>query len=360
MTPSEPGPPRVGDGIAFLLVDRRGRPLACSRGFTHLFGEPARLTPWDAHGRALPKPQWPQALLGRGDSFCSSFTLKLSDGTRRPFSVSGEPLWAGDGSSAGGVLVVEEAAQVDRLGHVAALVSHELRTPLTVLHAALQLIERSLQAGDERAAQRYLSDALAETRQMNVLTGQLLDAARLSDGILRLRKEPLRLGPLVRDVCAHAQGLTRGQHIELSAVDDDIRVNADASRIEQLLMQLLVNAIVYAPGTSGIEVVLRREGGEAVLEVRDHGGSLRGERLAPLADPFYQAPRQDRSSRAGLGLGLYVCRELAELHGGRLTISAHESGGSIFAVRLPLLAAEDQDMAPRVRQDVSPARSLVP
>ena len=359
MEASDLGPPLVGDRLAVLWVDQRGKPTACSSAFTQLFGDPERLKPRDARGEALPRAQWPQARARRGDSFCSALKLELADGTRKLFNVSGYQLFGcGEKSAAGSVLIFEEAGRMDEPGHVAALVSHELRTPLTVLLAALQLMERSLAGGDGGAARRYLAEALAETRHLNVLTGELVEAARLSNGELQLRRQELGLAALVRDVCVRAQELTRGQRLQLTDVDEGIRVSADPIRLEQMLMHLLANAIIYAPGTSHIDVSVRREGAEAAVEVRDFGSGLRGQRLSRVGDPFYQAPRKDRPSRGGLGLGLFVCRELAQLHGGRLAVSSDGGPGSTFTLWLPALPAEDSGR-PTVREDVAAVRHSV-
>lgn len=357
MEPSQQGPPSAGDRIAVLLVDRRGKPMASSSGFVELFGEPEQLKVWDATGHALPKAQWPWARIRHGDSFCSTLELELADRGHKLFNVSGYQFCvAANGSPAGGVVILEEANRIDEPGQVAALVSHELRTPLTVLHAALQLMERSFSEGDNQAARRYLADALAETRQLNVLTGQLLDAARLSNGQLRLRTERLRLAPLLRDVCARGQELTRGQRIQLTHLDEEVHVNADRARLDQLFMRLLVNAIAYAPGTSHIDVSMRLRDGEVAVHVRDFGSGVRGQRLARLADPFYQAPRKDRPARSGLGLGLFVCRELAALHGGRLDISPHQTTGTTVSLWLPIAPEAGPKAPARVRHNVSSAR----
>ena len=326
--------PPAGDRIAVLLVGRHGQLLARGGAFGELFGE--QLTPRDERGQVLPSGEWPQALLRQGASFYGRFRLDLVDGGERLFDVSGYPLADGVRPAASGVLIVEEPHGPDPSGEVAGLVSHELRTPLTVLHAALQLMQRALREGHTGQAQRYVADALAETRQLDVLTGELLLAARLSTGQLRLRRERLALAPLTRRVCARVEALSRGPSIRLTAADDSLEVSADPARLEQMLTQLLANALVHASGTSHIDVTVRRGGAEAAVEVRDHGNGLRGRRLDRLAQPFYQAQRPDRPSRAGLGLGLFLCRELAQLHGGRLALSAPAGAAASATVWLPL------------------------
>jgi len=178
MGESEPASRTAGDRLAVLLVDRQGKAMAASAGFDELFGAPERLKLLDKAGQPLPRAQWPLARLRRGDAFSLPLKLTLSDGARRLFDVSGYPFGGAEGGEAAGVLIFEEPAAADGPGQVAALVSHELRTPLTVLHAALQLMDRALEAGDSQVARQYLEEALAEGRQLDVLTGQLLETAR--------------------------------------------------------------------------------------------------------------------------------------------------------------------------------------
>ena len=349
--------PPAGGRIAILLVGGRGQPLAWNSGFADLFGDPARLIPRDEQGQELPRGGWPQAHVLRGETSYTRVQLDLASGGRRPFDVTGYPLGTGDGGSLSrGVLVVEEASPPDPAGDIAGLVSHELRTPLTVLHALLQLTDRALREGHDSLAQRYVADALAETRQLDALTGELLLATRLSSGQVRLHRERLSLGPLVRQVCARAQMLGSRPAIQVTALSDAIEVDADRSYLEQMLLQLFINALIHASMASQIDVTVRHEGGEAAVEVHDQGRGLSGKRLERLTEPFYQARRGDRPSRGGLGLGLFVCRELAQLHGGRLAIHAPADGGTSFTLWLPMAPDTSPETAVRIRLDVSPAR----
>jgi two-component system, chemotaxis family, CheB/CheR fusion protein len=342
--------PRDGGRSAVLLTGRDGKPLAWSQGFGELFGAPDRLKAWDGEGHQIACGAWPASVVERSDTFSAPLTLELIDGSRDRFNVRGYPLApVGPLASAlGGAFIFEEASNRDASGDVVALVSHELRTPLTVLHAALQLLDRTLPRDDAGEVRHYLDEALTEARQLNVLTGQLLEATRLQSGQLHLALEDLSLPDLSREVCRRAQGLTRGQSIELSA-QESISVCADRARLEQMLLNLLLNAIMYAPGTPRIDVRAWREGDQVALQVQDYGAGIKRERLARISQPFYQSPRLNRPSRGGLGLGLFLCRELARLHGGHLAIDSQEGRGSTFTLWLPAAM-------PSVREAVSPPR----
>jgi len=338
-----------------LLLNGDGRFLACSPGLGKLIGEGGRIRAWDEQGLELDRDQWPEVRLGRDENFDVPLLIALADGSQRLFTVHGRPLQTMASQRpgpSGGVLIFDEADAGREAETVAALISHELRTPLTVLHAALQLLDRTLPQERAEPARRYLAEALAEARQLNVLTSQLWEATRLQSGELLLRVERLSLVPLVREVSDRAQRLAGGQHIAIAAPAEPVLVDADPVRLDQILTNLLLNAIIYARGTPRIDVRVRHEGAEVGVEVQDHGSGMRGQRLARLAEAFYQPPRKDRPSRSGLGLGLYICRELARLHGGRLEMRSSEGQGSTFVLWLPAAVPAEPAPRPTGREDV--------
>ena len=120
--------------------------------------------------------------------------------------------------------------------------------------------------------------------------------------------------------------------------DAPLRVNGDAGRLEQVLLNLLTNAITYAPGTERIDVRLRRAGGEAEIQVEDYGQGIAAADLPNVFARFYQAPGSAQQSRRGLGLGLFITHELVVAHGGTIAVASTEGQGSTFTIRLPLLA----------------------
>jgi len=350
-------PPRA----AVLLTDSRGNVVACSLGFRELFGPPDQIELRDDAGRSS-RGRWPPAT-AEGEPLTSPFSVRLMDGSDATFNIRCYPLAERpDGSEPAAALVFEEASSVDAPGQVVALVSHELRTPLTVLHAALQLLDRSLPPDDGAGLRRYLNEALTEARQLNMLTGQLLEATRIQSGRLRLRLTDASLVEVAQEACWRAQPLTRGQRIELSAPQEQVMVRADRERLEQMVVNLLLNAIMYAPGTTRIDVRVGQEGAAAVLAVQDYGAGIKRDLLSRVSQPFYQAPRRDRPSRGGLGLGLYLSRELARLHGGRLALDSREGYGSTFTLTLPagshhaLPLERRRERAPVMRATRQPTR----
>ena len=224
-----------------------------------------------------------------------------------------------------------------------ALASHELRTPLTALQGYLQLLRKSLPAADDDPAPRFADQALRQAKRLATLVNDLFDVTRLRSGRLGLQLEPLDLAPLVLQSVEVAQTLIDGQAISAQTPTTPLTINGDAGRLEQVVLNLLTNAITYAPGTERIDVHLRRAGASAELQVRDYGPGISEADLPNIFSRLYQVSRADRSAGGGLGLGLYISRELVTAHGGTIDVASTPGQGTTFTVRLPLLGADATD-----------------
>src|SRR5579884_383964 len=216
------------------------------------------------------------------------------------------------------------------------IAAHELKTPITSLSGQAQLLlrrlERDGQLEPERLAQalgmiRGQSDKLAR------LLGRLLDVSRLEAGKLMLERQPTDLAVLVAQVVAEARARGDLHPISLTA-PPSLMADVDPLRLEQVLTNLLDNAVKYSPDGGPIEVVLaRRDATTVELSVRDHGLGIPPERRGQIFERFYQAHAGDH--RSGLGLGLYVSRQIVELHGGEIGVESPSDGGTRFTMRLP-------------------------
>ena len=229
----------------------------------------------------------------------------------------------------------EEALRVrDEFLSIAA---HELRTPLTSLSGQTQLLLRRLQrAGTLEPAQ--LAQALelmqGQSERLARLMSHLLDHARLEAGKLALERHATDVVVLVQQVVATARTWS-AQHPISVVAPPLLEACVDPLRLEQVLTNLLDNAVKYSPEGGPIEVVVARSGAATVdLAVRDHGLGIPVEKRAALFERFYQAHRAGH--RGGLGLGLYVSRQIVELHGGTIRAEFPAEGGTRFVVRLPV------------------------
>ncbi len=218
-----------------------------------------------------------------------------------------------------------------------AMLGHELRNPLAAITNASQIVDKnraSLDAGSAAAAAIINRQA----RHLARLTDDLLDAGRVILGKISLTRGPLDLSVLVRNCVEglRATGRFSGHTLELQV--DPVWVSADSTRIDQIVTNLVTNAVKYTPMGGKIRVSVRQEDQTAVIGVSDTGIGLEPELLPRVFDLFVQGERALDRAQGGLGIGLTLVRRLAELHGG--SAEAHSAGsgkGAEFEVRLPAI-----------------------
>jgi PAS domain S-box-containing protein len=218
-----------------------------------------------------------------------------------------------------------------------AILGHELRNPLSAAFNALQVIER-VRTWDARM-ERQVAIIDRQVRQLAKLVDDLLEVSQISAGKVALRREMVDLREVARrGVEAHTvEAGGRKQELMISAPSSPIWVAGDPARLDQIVENLLSNALKYTPPEGNILVEVRRQGQEAVLRVQDDGIGIEEPVLPRIFDLFTQGDQSLEHTRGGLGLGLPVVRDLVELHGGHITArSAGANRGSEFVVRLPL------------------------
>jgi two-component system CheB/CheR fusion protein len=255
--------------------------------------------------------------------------------------------------------ITERSANADTLRETGrrkdeflAMLAHELRNPLTPIRHAIHLL-RLTPPGQSATSLYDMLDR--QTVRLVRLVDELLDVARMTRGLIELKRETLDLGVLVRHAAeANRARIEEGRHTLLLEVPDTgLLVDGDSVRLEQVISNLLENAAKYTPHGGRITLTLARVKGEAVLCVRDNGIGLAPAVLERIFDLFTQVDNSLVRSGGGLGLGLAVVRSLLELHGG--SIEARSAGlgqGSEFIVRLPVLSAGMQ--MPRAAVDAQP------
>ncbi|HEY8597616.1 MAG TPA: ATP-binding protein [Thermomicrobiales bacterium] len=219
-----------------------------------------------------------------------------------------------------------------------AIAAHELRTPITMLKGTVQLVTRQLRRADFDRDRALVQLGRLEGRidHLTTLVGDILDVSQLRQGHLGLHQTRLDLVALARDVLAHfAEAPERSPAHELTLdADDQLWLDADPGRLEQVLTNLIANALKYSPEGGEVRCTIRREGDRALLAVRDHGLGIAPEVQGQLFKPFARVD-QERAIR-GLGLGLYITRELVERHGGAIDLDSAPGEGTVVTIRLPL------------------------
>jgi two-component system, chemotaxis family, CheB/CheR fusion protein len=328
-------------GDAVLVVDRTGAVVLTNAAVERLLGPGgADVVPQDADGQPLPAEQTPRARAARGETFSMTFTLPGSDAARRWFEATGQPIQS-EGMDQGSVVVIRDITErsLRRMQEeYLVLISHELRTPLTPIHGYLTLLSRLLRTeSTDGRAQRYLARVQEQMQRLQRLVDDLLEVERLQEGKLRLERDAVNLVPLVQGLVEALQATMDGPRVELAMAEGPLVVAGDAARLSQVVLNLLTNAAKYAADSERIDVRLRREEGAALLEVQDYGPGIPAAALPHLFDRFYQVVQ--RTAQDGLGVGLFITRELVRAHGGAIEVRSTEGEGATFTVRLPLLTA---------------------
>jgi signal transduction histidine kinase/ActR/RegA family two-component response regulator len=276
--------------------------------------------------------------------------IYANQSTRRPFSDADEAALV---TLADHAAVAVEKARILAREHAArgeaeaasrgkdellAMLGHELRNPLAAIANAVHVLDTASPPPD--LARRAREIIARQNAHLARLVDDLLDVARVTSGKIALVRRPLDLAPAVRHALASltASGRTERHRIVLDL--ETVWADVDETRFEQIVNNLVGNALRFTPAAGTIEVTLRAAGAQAVLRVRDTGVGIAPEMLPRVFDLFTQGERGPDRGAGGLGLGLTLVRRIAELHAGRVEAASQGPGhGSTFTVYLPAMAA---------------------
>jgi signal transduction histidine kinase len=218
-----------------------------------------------------------------------------------------------------------------------AVLSHELRTPLNAVLGWTAMLRQGAVAKERQAT--ALEVIARNARLQAQLVEDLLDVSRIAAGTLRIERSVVTVTPIVEAALESLRPVARAKHIDLvvSMPDEDKSIDADATRVQQIVSNVLGNAIKFTPEGGRVFLELDYDERNVVMRVRDTGIGIAPEFLRHIFEPFRQADTSTTRVHGGVGLGLAIVRRLVEMHGG--TIDAHSdpvSKGALFTVRLPL------------------------
>ena len=235
-------------------------------------------------------------------------------------------------------LFTQAQAAVSLRDEFLSIASHELKTPITSLKLQIQMNRRRFGKepeifSDKKIVDRFLDTSASQVDRLSKLVDDMLDISRISHGKLILEPEEVDLGLLVKDVAErfHEQFEAVGCKCRLH-VEGQIKGHWDRYRIEQVVTNLMTNAIKYGAGKP-VEVSVLNQGKTALIEVKDQGIGIADESLDKIFGRFERAITA--KSISGLGLGLYISRQIVEAHGGKIRVLSKLEEGSTFVVELP-------------------------
>jgi two-component system sensor histidine kinase KdpD len=214
-------------------------------------------------------------------------------------------------------------------------VSHDLRTPLTgMLGSVGTLLDHYDALGDD-VRKEFLADVYKETEWLGSLVENVLSLTRLDHQRVKLVKQPEAVEEIVAEVVSRVKRRSGKHAIAIDIPSELFMVPMDGMLIEQVLLNLLDNAIQHTPDGAGIRIAVRREASQAVFEVSDQGSGIEPEALPHLFERFYTR-QVTGTERKGAGLGLSICKTIVEAHGGVIYAQNVPTGGAMFRFTLPL------------------------
>ncbi len=317
---------------------------------------------------------------GRTVGLANHTVLIAKDGTETPIDDCAAPIRQADGTIAGTVLVfhgVSEQRNLEkelsqqnaklleadrRKDEFLAMLAHELRNPLAPLTTSLTILRK--QQTNNPLIEQSCSIMERQVKHLVTLVDDLLDVARITRGRIELRKERVELNDLI-DRAVEAVGpliASKNHDLSVSLPRDTIYLDADRSRIQQVLVNLITNACKFTPPGGIIHLTVQRLANEVTISVKDNGAGLTPEMLPHVFDLFAQGERTLARSEGGLGIGLTMVKKLVELHGGRTAARSDGPGqGSEFILWFPCANVERSTFLPQSSDPVeatSPVRSL--
>ena len=226
------------------------------------------------------------------------------------------------------------------------IASHELRTPVTSIKGYTQLAKMLIKEGDLNTSEEYLDIALDQIDRMSRLILELLDVSRIETGRLEIRREMIVWPQFVRDVVHRHHTAVSDRRFHVSVPDAGKFVAGDRDRLEQVLGNLLENAVKYSPDGSDVTVTVDDRGDLLVTAVCDRGIGIPADELAQVFERFHRGRQVSSTNYGGLGLGLYITKQIIERHGGSIWVESREGQGTSFYFSLPAAEASVPALPP--------------
>jgi len=275
--------------------------------------------------------------IAAGNIWEDTFPLLSGDGKYRWFLSRAVPLkgengqvirWLGTNTD-----ITERKEFEQRKDDFLGVVSHELKNPITTIKANLQLLDRVKDNPENQIATKLIHSSNRSVEKINSLLDDLLNMRRFGEGQLKLEKNSFKILQMLNLSCNHVR--IAGKYQLVVCGDEHLEVSADEHRIDQVVVNLVNNAVKYAPSSEKIDLTVSQDGDYAKISVRDYGAGIPKDQLPFLFDRYWRASHSGKTY-SGLGLGLYICAEIIKKHGGEIGVESEIGKGSTFWFTLPL------------------------
>jgi len=229
--------------------------------------------------------------------------------------------------------ITEQKEDEQRKNDFIGMASHELKTPLTSINGYLQLLQYHARLQSEDRMLATIDKSLNQVKRMTRMIDGFLNVSRLESGKIAIDKQQFEITDLLKEVCEETMALTTGYHVNL-LLADEIMVNADRNKLNQVLQNLIGNAIKYSDLGSTVNIQYTVDNGHIIISIIDQGIGIKPEHQQKLFDRYYRV--ENDSTIAGFGIGLYLCAEIVTRHQGKIWVESEFGKGSTFSFSIPL------------------------
>jgi|SRR3989344_3035155 len=261
------------------------------------------------------------------------------DGSLVDVSVTISPLFDQYGKIIGVSTIARDVSQYIELERrkdaFIGMASHELKTPITTVKAFVQVLNKTISQKNYKQTVTFLDKIDLQLNRLVELIADLLDISKIEVGKLELNKEMFELDKLIAQTAENMLHLYPSYEIKIKN-KKDLAIYADKNRIEQVLINLITNAIKYSPNMKKIELQVEKKKNKISISIKDFGIGISKVDQARIFDRFFRAEGVDEKTFPGLGVGLYISSEIIKRHGGTISVFSKKGEGSIFSVVLPL------------------------
>lgn len=290
-------------------------------------------------GTPLPGNEHPMSVaIATGEPvYDHEIAIQPPDNDRFYISINAAPIRDEQGAIIGAIGtfmdVTHRRKAIQQKDEFISVASHELKTPITSLKGSLQLLYRMKDKPDPATFARFVEQANKSLNKVSVLVDDLLNGTKVTEGQLQLHKQAFSLQLLIDECCPHVRA--ESVYNLQSTGETGLQVNADPQKIDQVLVNLVNNAVKYAGASQTIEIHTETAGDFAKVSVIDQGPGIAADHLPYLFERYYRA-NGSTQQLSGLGLGLYICAQIIKMHGGQIGVDSVIGKGSSFWFTVPL------------------------